>query len=61
MRAMLTVTDFTNETAISRAAFYRIVARNELPIVKIGRSTRIRRTDLDNWLANLSSSQGGSK
>lgn len=61
MNPLLTIDNFVKETAISRATFYRIVARNELPIVKIGRSTRIRRTDLDNWLANLSSGQGGNK
>jgi excisionase family DNA binding protein len=38
---------------ISRATLYRLVAAGEIPIVRIGRSSRIRRKDLDDFINGL--------
>lgn len=49
----LTVRDFCREYAMSRSTAYRLVARGELRIVKIGRASRIRREDAERWAASL--------
>lgn len=45
----LTVTDFMERYCISRTHFYREVNRNAIPIVKVGRLTRIRVADAEVW------------
>jgi excisionase family DNA binding protein len=38
---------------VSRPTIYRLIARGELPIFKLGSRTLILRTDLENLLAKL--------
>jgi predicted DNA-binding transcriptional regulator AlpA len=49
----LTVPDFLNTYAVSRTGFYREVARGNIRVVKIGRSSRIARADAQRWAASL--------
>lgn len=45
----LTVSDFLKRYSISRTHFYREVNREAIPIIKIGRLTRIRIEDAEAW------------
>jgi excisionase family DNA binding protein len=50
---LLTVDDFCREYSVSRPTAYRLAARGEIPLIKIGRATRIRRSDAEAWAASL--------
>lgn len=54
----MTVNDFMKRFGISRTKFYREVNRNAIPIVKVGRLTRIRVSDANAW-ANALPTKGG--
>lgn len=54
----LTVNDFMQRYGISRTQFYREVNRKAIPIVKIGRATRIRVRDADAWASRLPTKGG---
>jgi excisionase family DNA binding protein len=43
---------------LSRSAVYAVVARGDLPVVRIGRSVRVRRTDLDAFIERLAAGEG---
>jgi excisionase family DNA binding protein len=47
----MTVSEAVAWLRISRSALYREVARGELKVVKIGRSTRILRANAEDWIA----------
>lgn len=49
----LTVADFLARYRISRTHFYREVNRDAIPIVKVGRLTRIRVADAEAWAKKL--------
>jgi excisionase family DNA binding protein len=49
-RALLTIPDAAKYLRLSRAQTYRLAARGEIPAIRIGRSVRIRREQLDVWL-----------
>ncbi|NNJ03031.1 helix-turn-helix domain-containing protein [Streptomyces sp. PKU-MA01144] len=51
---MLKLPDVLTEIGMSRAAFYRMRARGQAPrLIKLPNGQlRVRRTDLDNWLAS---------
>ncbi len=51
--AMLTVAEFATHYRVSVPTAYRLHDRGDLPFVKIGRSTRIRRSDAEAWAAKL--------
>ncbi|PIW55836.1 MAG: DNA-binding protein [Sphingomonadales bacterium CG12_big_fil_rev_8_21_14_0_65_65_10] len=53
----LRVSEFCELYAVSRATFYRLVKRGDLPICKIGSATRVRSTDAEQWFCSLSSVQ----
>lgn len=55
---LLRVPDFLNRYAVSRSDFYRRVERGEIPILKLGRSTRVRVADAEAWAASLPERQG---
>jgi predicted DNA-binding transcriptional regulator AlpA len=50
---LLTVAQFKERYQLSHAAFYRQVKSGCLPIIKIGRSTRIRLDDAQTWLSHV--------
>jgi predicted site-specific integrase-resolvase len=51
---LITVAAFCNAYSISRSSLYRQFNAGLIPIVKCGRSTRIRTADAERWAANLS-------
>ena len=55
---LLTPADVCRELSIGKSTFYREVAAGRLPILKIGRATRIDRTALDHWAAQLRAGEG---
>jgi len=44
------VTEMAQELRIARSRAYELVADGTIPAVKIGRSVRIRRKELERWL-----------
>lgn len=57
---LMTVQDFLENFRIGRTSFYREVAAGRLPIVKVGRSTRVARADAEAWLKHIRDQQDGS-
>lgn len=53
MAALITVKQFCDEYGISRSTAYRLRDRGEVPHVKIGRATRIRREVVEQWYQSL--------
>ena len=53
MSTLISIADFCGDYRLSRATAYRLINAGQIPIVKIGRSTRIRATDAEAWAANL--------
>ena len=52
---LLTLPELAAHLRIDRATVYRLLQRNELPIpiLRLGRSPRVRSTDVENYLAQL--------
>ena len=46
----LKVPEVAEELQIARSRAYELVADGEIPAVKIGRSVRVSRKELDHWL-----------
>ena len=44
------VTEVAQELRIARSRAYELVANGTVPAVKIGRSVRVRRKELESWL-----------
>jgi len=53
MAALLTIKHFCIEYGISRSTAYRLRDSGDVPHVKIGRATRIRREDAERWYQSL--------
>lgn len=47
---MLTVAEIAAELRVSKMTVYRLVNERQLPSVRVGRSVRVRRSDLDAYL-----------
>jgi len=56
MALLITIQQFCEEYGVSRSTNYRLRDRGEVPHVKIGRSTRIRREDAERWYQSLADS-----
>lgn len=50
---LLTVTEVQEATQLGRTKVYELIRDGQLPIVRIGRSVRIRREALVRWLEAL--------
>ena len=50
---LLTVDEVQQLTKLGRTKVYGLIRDGQLPIVRIGRSVRIRREALERWLAAL--------
>ncbi len=50
---LLTVPDVARLTNSGRSSVYEWIAKGWLPTVRIGRSVRVRRSDLESWVAAL--------
>lgn len=57
---MMKVADFLDRFGIGRTTFYREVGQGRLRVVKIGRATRVTRTDASAWLDKLRDQENGS-
>lgn len=51
----LSVADMASEFGIHEMTFYRMIRDKKIPAFKIGSQWRIKRSDLEVWLANRSS------
>ena len=51
--SLLRVEEAARRLGLSRSKTYQMVARGELPSVSIGRSRRVRDTDLERWVEEL--------
>ena len=47
---LLTIRDVMNITKLGRTKIYELLRDGELPCIRIGRSVRIRRDELEAWL-----------
>ena len=52
---LMTVDEVAAYLRISRAKAYQLAADGTLPVVRLGRSVRVRRDRLDGWLDSQSS------
>lgn len=50
---LLTVEDVQNALRLGRTKIYELIRTGQLPVVRIGRSVRIRREALERWLEAL--------
>ena len=50
---LLTVPDAAREARVGRTTIYKHIGSGDLIAVKVGRLTRIRRSDLDDWMRRL--------
>lgn len=50
---LMTVAEVQTATKLGRTKVYEMIRRGKLPVVRIGRSVRIRREALERWLAQL--------
>lgn len=47
---IMTIPEVARYLKISKAKIYYMVQGHELPVIRIGRNVRIRRSDLEKWL-----------
>ncbi|UTG93161.1 helix-turn-helix domain-containing protein [Geobacter sulfurreducens] len=64
METLLTLKEVADDLKVCRATAYRWVKGNKIPAIIIGRTIRVRQSDLDMFLAqssssNLTGKQGG--
>ena len=50
---LLTVPDAAREASVGRTTMYNQISSGSLVAVKVGRLTRIRRSDLEDWMRRL--------
>ncbi len=55
---ILTIPEVARYLKMSKSKVYSLVAREEIPHLKIGRSVRIRRKDLQAWMEKQSNQLG---
>lgn len=51
-KLLLRVDEAAALCGLSRAFMYKIINRGEVPVIRIGRTTRIPRVWLENWIAS---------
>lgn len=56
--ALLSMKDACTYTALSLSSVKRLIDKNAIPVLKIGRAVRVRRADLDAWVAALPTKGG---
>lgn len=56
---LLTIKDVQHVTQLSRTKVYELIRDGELPVVRIGRSVRVRQVALDRWLVSHEDSTDG--
>ncbi len=53
LRLLLTVPAVARALSVSKTTVYELFSEGELPIVRIGRSSRVRITDLEDYVGRL--------
>ena len=48
---LLTLREAANRLGIGMSTLYKVIAKGDLPVVKIGKSTRVRESDLTEYVA----------
>lgn len=56
-KQLLTVRQFCDLYGIGRTTFYAEVKQGRIPILKIGKATRVAREDAEKWVENLREAQ----
>ena len=56
---MWTVDEAAQHLRVSKSWLYRQAAAGQVPVVRLGRSLRFRRTDLDAWATSTKASTAG--
>jgi excisionase family DNA binding protein len=56
---ILTVSDLATLLKISNPVAYDLVARSDFPSFKIGKSIRVSKSELTNWIVNQSAKEKG--
>ena len=54
----ITPAQFCQDRNVGKSTFYREVAAGRIPIIKVGRSTRIDSADVERWVAQLRAGEG---
>ena len=49
---LITVPEAANMLRVSRTTFYELINSQQFPVVRIGRSVRVRFRDLEAWVAD---------
>ncbi len=57
---LFTIAEVVQALSLSRSKVYDLIAKGELPVRRIGRSVRVRSTDLDKWVESLEDSRSAS-
>jgi excisionase family DNA binding protein len=52
-QTFLTIADFCAQFRVSRTTVYRQINAGLIPLIKVGRASRIRLADAERWAANL--------
>jgi excisionase family DNA binding protein len=53
LKLLITIAGLCSATGISRSKVYELIASGDLQAIKVGRLTRLRRADVETWLAGL--------
>lgn len=51
VEGLLTLVEAGEVLGIGRTRMYQLVRRKELPVVRVGRLVRVRKADLEAWIA----------
>jgi excisionase family DNA binding protein len=54
---LMTIPQVVQALRLSRTKVYDLINSGQLPVIRIGRSVRVRSTDLERWVESLESSQ----
>lgn len=58
---LLTVNEVAEQLRLGRPTVYRLIAMGEIPVVKIGRATRVAAADLERFVQRLRGDAGGDR
>ncbi len=50
---LLTIPQFCESVKCGRTFAYKLLAKSEVPAIKLGKKTLIRRADMEAWIASL--------
>lgn len=53
MSKLITIADFCRDYSVSKTQFYRYVNSGIIPLIKLGRMSRVKVSDAENWIASL--------